>query len=157
MENNSNMNIHKVAAEAARLSKGLHIEECRNSEYVAIWESGEVSMPDNGTKAIGNADGREYPFVTIHTPTTRAHVVELLTSARKEKEKKMGYEIRLTCVPNGCYDEQYLGTVNRQAKTLKKARLIVRQFRAAAKARPEDFEPGMTPRILRLVDGAEVR
>ena len=69
----------------------------------------------------------------------------------------MKYEVRVTNVPDGAYDEQYLGVVDREIATLAEARTIVRRFRAEAKTHPENFEPGMDARILRLSDGAEVR
>ena len=71
------MNIKKTATEAARLSKGLSIEGCNNSEYVAIWADGSVSMPDNGTQARGaGEDGWESPVFSLDSPHRISDVME---------------------------------------------------------------------------------
>ena len=62
----------------------------------------------------------------------------------------MKYEIRLSSVPDGAYTEQYIcGPSNgngsaddarRQFRTRREAQQVVREFRAAKRAHPEDFE-----------------
>ena len=71
------MNIKKTAVEAARLSKGLSIESCNNSEYVAIWADGSVSMPDNATLSRGaGEDGWESPVVSLDSPHRISDVMD---------------------------------------------------------------------------------
>ena len=75
-------NITAIAKQAARASKGLNIEEGLNSEYVAIWQNGEVGRVDCGTLARGSGQGWEYPRLCICTPHTIAQVREQLSEAR---------------------------------------------------------------------------
>jgi len=77
-------NILKIAKEAAQISKGLNFEAGLNSEYVAIWKDGSVTMPDCGTEARGDGNGWEYPVCVLRTPHRIADVVELLRRARVE-------------------------------------------------------------------------
>jgi hypothetical protein len=61
----------------------------------------------------------------------------------------MPYEIRLSHVPDGARTEDYLGH-DRACATKREAEQVVREFRAAKRARPEDFEPEMDAEIVRL-------
>jgi hypothetical protein len=72
------MDIKRISTEAARLSKGLNREESLNSEYVAIWADGSVSLIDCGTEARGSGQGFEYPVASIRQPYRVADVVQLL-------------------------------------------------------------------------------
>jgi hypothetical protein len=65
----------------------------------------------------------------------------------------MKYEVRISNVPDGCWDEDYLGDV-RECETLKEARSKAVAFRLARSMNPENFETGMTAKIIRLSDGA---
>ena len=69
----------------------------------------------------------------------------------------MKYEVRLSNVPDGARDEWYLGVDDRETTTLAEARAIVRSFRSEFRANPDNFEPDMEPRILRLSDGQRVQ
>jgi len=58
------------------------------------------------------------------------------------------YSIKLSHVPDGAYTEWYLGTDTREFATRQEAETVVRQFEAAKRSRPQDFEPDMEAEIV---------